>query len=81
MSRYDQAQALTQGQQLMTGELRTLLARLRARAARIGARLATRRSVMRDVRQLHLRTDRELRDMGLNRSDLPAIIKGVYRRD
>jgi len=26
-------------------------------------------------------TDMELRDIGLNRGDLPAIAKGTYRRD
>jgi uncharacterized protein YjiS (DUF1127 family) len=81
MSRYDQAPALTHGQQLVTGEVRVLLARLGARAAGLGARWAARRNAARDVRQLYLSTDRELRDMGLNRSDLPAIIRGVYRRD
>jgi uncharacterized protein YjiS (DUF1127 family) len=81
MSRYDHAPAFSHGQQLIAGEVRALLARLGARASGLGARWAARRKVARDLRQLDLCTDRELRDMGLSRSDFPAIIKGVYRRD
>jgi uncharacterized protein YjiS (DUF1127 family) len=81
MSRYDHAPALTEGQQLISSEARAFLARQRARLARLGAAWAARRKAARDLRQLDLCTDRELSDMGLNRSDFPAIIRGTYRRD
>ena len=81
MSRFNQAPALTHGQELIAGEARAHFARLRARLAGLGARWAARRRTARDLRQLDLCTDRELWDMGLTRSDFPAIIKGVYRRD
>jgi uncharacterized protein YjiS (DUF1127 family) len=81
MSRYDQAPALADGHQLFAAQARAFLARLRARATAPGARWAARRKAARDLRQLDFCTDRELHDMGLSRSDFPAIIKGVYRRD
>jgi uncharacterized protein YjiS (DUF1127 family) len=81
MSRYDHAPALTEGQQLISREVRAFLARQRARFARLGAAWAARRKTARDLRQLDLCTDRELWDMGLSRSDFPAIIRGTYRRD
>jgi uncharacterized protein YjiS (DUF1127 family) len=33
------------------------------------------------ARALFYLTDVELRDMGINRSDIPTIINGSYRRD
>jgi uncharacterized protein YjiS (DUF1127 family) len=33
------------------------------------------------MQELSLSSDRELRDMGLTRSDLREIAKGTYRRD
>jgi uncharacterized protein YjiS (DUF1127 family) len=34
-----------------------------------------------DVAQLEQFTDRELWDLGLSRSDIPSVARGVYRRD
>jgi uncharacterized protein YjiS (DUF1127 family) len=48
---------------------------------RLVSRMAARHRTATQIRQLDRLTDRELRDMGLNRSDLPAIINGTYRRD
>jgi uncharacterized protein YjiS (DUF1127 family) len=33
------------------------------------------------VRALHYATDMELRDMGINRGDIPMILNGRYHRD
>jgi uncharacterized protein YjiS (DUF1127 family) len=81
MSRFEQAHAISSARPQATGEVGAWLARQRARFARLGARWAARRKVARDLRQLDLCTDRELWDMGLSRSDFPAIIRGTYRRD
>ena len=80
MSKFDQAPALTEGQQLIATEVRIRLSRLRAQFARFGAKWAARRQAARSLRQLYLCTDRELWDMGLSRADFPAIIAGTYRR-
>jgi uncharacterized protein YjiS (DUF1127 family) len=39
------------------------------------------RRAMATVRALHYATDLELRDMGLNRGDIPMILNGRYHRD
>ncbi|HEX3402426.1 MAG TPA: DUF1127 domain-containing protein [Acetobacteraceae bacterium] len=54
------------------------LSGLRTRFGRIAASWAMRWQTIRSLRQLHICTDRELRDMGLSRADFPAIIKGTY---
>ena len=38
------------------------------------------RCLARDLKALSQRTDYELRDMGISRSDIPAIMAGTYRR-
>ena len=48
---------------------------------RFGAALAAHYRAAAEIQQLHHFTDMELRDIGLNRGDLPAIAKGTYRRD
>ncbi|HQT75853.1 MAG: hypothetical protein B7Z80_03540 [Rhodospirillales bacterium 20-64-7] len=42
---------------------------------------ATRRRSYRDAQQLDRFSDRELWDLGLSRSDVPAIARGIYKRD
>lgn len=32
------------------------------------------------ARELHAHTDRELADMGITRSDIPAIVRGTFQR-
>ena len=81
MSPFEQAQAVFGRQQQNAGDVRVWLARLRARLERLGAAWMARHRTARSLRQLDLCTDRELWDMGLSRSDFPAIIKGAYRRD
>ena len=57
------------------------LAWLQARLGRLDAAWADRRKRAREVRDLYRLSDRELWDVGLSRSDLPAIARGMYRRD
>ena len=54
---------------------------LGARIRRFGTALAARHRAVAEIQQLYRCTDMELRDIGLNRGDLPAIAKGTYRRD
>jgi uncharacterized protein YjiS (DUF1127 family) len=81
MSLYDEAHPITSSRPPIATEARALLARLRTRLNGLGARWAARRRAVRDLRQLDHCTERELWDMGLSRSDFPAIIRGTYRRD
>jgi uncharacterized protein YjiS (DUF1127 family) len=52
-----------------------------ARIRRFGTALVARHRAVAEIQQLYHCTDMELRDIGLNRGDLPAIAKGTYRRD
>jgi uncharacterized protein YjiS (DUF1127 family) len=54
---------------------------LQGRLDHLGAAWAGRRKRSREVRDLYVFTDRELWDVGLSRSDLPAIANGTYRRE
>ena len=54
---------------------------LGAKLRRLGANWATRRQAVREAQVLYNATDMELRDMGLSRGEIPAIINGTYRRD
>jgi uncharacterized protein YjiS (DUF1127 family) len=48
--------------------------------ARLDAWLVRRRERAELVRTLRLMGDRDLRDLGISRADVPAIVEGVYRR-
>jgi uncharacterized protein YjiS (DUF1127 family) len=48
---------------------------------RVQALWTARRARARELRELSLFSDRELWDVGLSRSDIMSIEKGVYRRD
>ena len=52
-----------------------------ARLDRLGSAWAARRKRARELRDLYRFSDRELWDVGLSRSDLPAIADGTYRRE
>ena len=54
---------------------------LGARIRRFGTALAARHRAAAEIQQLYHFTDMELRDIGLSRGDIPAIAKGMYRRD
>ena len=53
---------------------------LQSEFGRLGASWRTRRQRARELRELAALSDRELWDLGLGRSDLPAIANGAYRR-
>jgi uncharacterized protein YjiS (DUF1127 family) len=52
-----------------------------SRLRRFGAAWEERRRLAQDVAALYQLPEAELRDMGLNRGDLPAVLSGRYRRD
>ncbi len=81
MSQFDPAPAITDGRPEIAREVRTALSRLVARINQFGTAWMIRRDTACSLEQLYRATDRELWDMGLSRSDFPAIIKGTYRRD
>jgi uncharacterized protein YjiS (DUF1127 family) len=60
---------------------RPWLSQVMARLHDLRAAWAARRGRLREMQDLYRCNDRELRDMGLSRSDLLAIQKGTYRRD
>jgi uncharacterized protein YjiS (DUF1127 family) len=64
-----------------TQHVGTWLSALAGRWHRLGAYLAARRARNLELRELYRFSDRELWDVGLSRSDILAIEKGVYRRD
>ena len=51
------------------------------RVRQLRATWAQRRAWARQMQELSLSSDRELRDMGLSRSDVREIARGTYRRD
>ncbi len=59
----------------------TGLSELRARLSHLGTYWSERRTHARQMRELYRFSDRELWDVGLNRSDIMLIGKGIYRRD
>ncbi len=71
---------VTRGPYLSLPDIPLLLARLGSELHRIGIAWAARQGRSREIRELYALGDRDLRDMGLCRSDLPAIVAGSYRR-
>jgi uncharacterized protein YjiS (DUF1127 family) len=55
--------------------------RLNAALDRFARARAERRRRARDFQALSESTDRQLRDMGINRSDVPSVINGTYRSE
>jgi uncharacterized protein YjiS (DUF1127 family) len=64
-----------------TQDVGTWLSPLIGRWHRLGAYFAARRARSLEMRELYRFSDRELWDVGLSRSDLLSIEKGVYRKD
>jgi uncharacterized protein YjiS (DUF1127 family) len=81
MTPLEQAQAAFADHQRSAVAIHLPFSWLRAWFERLAAAWAARRETARGLQQLHRCTDRELWDMGLSRSDFPAIIKGTFRRD
>ena len=48
---------------------------------RLGESWAARRQRAREIDELYRFTDRDLGDLGLSKSDLPALEQGTYRRE
>jgi uncharacterized protein YjiS (DUF1127 family) len=69
------------GQQHSSQAAGIWLSRLQAGFSRIAHAWEARRERARSVRALSSLSDRVLRDLGLNRFDIPRIAKGTYRRD
>jgi uncharacterized protein YjiS (DUF1127 family) len=81
MNPIDPAQALAEGHRQVAHEARLLLSWLQARFAKLRSTRAARRQRARELGELYRLSNRELSDMGLSRSDLPAIAAGRYRRE
>jgi uncharacterized protein YjiS (DUF1127 family) len=81
MNLSDKVRVLPEGQRQIVRAASLWLSGLQARLARIDAAWTARRKLARELRDLYRFTDRELWDVGLSRSDLPAIADGTYRRD
>ena len=81
MNLSEQSRALSEGQQQVAREALLWLSWLHARIDRLGIAWAARRKRARELRELYRFSDRELWDVGLSRSDLPAIADGTYRRE
>lgn len=69
------------GRQQIVNNGNFLLSWLQASIARRRASWVARRKLARDIEELYGSSDRELRDLGLCRSDLREIIAGTYRRE
>jgi uncharacterized protein YjiS (DUF1127 family) len=81
MNLSENARHITRDPHLSLPSIPLGLARLGSELHRIGIAWAARRRRSRETRELYAMGDRDLWDMGLCRSDLPAIIAGSYRRD
>ncbi|MGC1410808.1 MAG: DUF1127 domain-containing protein [Acetobacteraceae bacterium] len=81
MNRSEPAQALCSGRPQVARAPSSRLSWLHTCVEHLGAKWAARRKRAREFRDLYLFNARELRDVGLSRSDFPAIAKGAYRRD
>jgi uncharacterized protein YjiS (DUF1127 family) len=65
----------------LAGHARALFSRLLTGLETLGARFVAWRAEAADIRSLLAFSDRELHDVGVYRCDIPAIIRGEYRRD
>jgi uncharacterized protein YjiS (DUF1127 family) len=64
-----------------TGHTGGLFALVSAKLQNARARWAEKRAHDRDMADLYRFSDRELRDIGISRSDFMALDKGTFRRD
>jgi uncharacterized protein YjiS (DUF1127 family) len=65
----------------LAGHAHALLSRLFGGIEGLVARFIARRVEAAEIRTLLAFTDRELHDVGINRGDIPAIVRGDYRRN
>jgi uncharacterized protein YjiS (DUF1127 family) len=81
MNLSNDAHSLPDTQQKIVSDSLRLLSWAHARLRRLGDSWIARRQRARELDELYRFTDRDLSDLGLSRSDLPAIQQGVYRRE
>jgi uncharacterized protein YjiS (DUF1127 family) len=67
--------SIDKGSQLIVSAGSVCLSRLQSASARFSASWVARRTRRREIRQLQAFSDRELKDVGLSRSDLHALAK------
>jgi uncharacterized protein YjiS (DUF1127 family) len=58
-----------------------ILSEIRSQLGRFASTFAARHKASTEISQLYRFDDRDLRDVGLSRSDFPRLIRGTYRRD
>ena len=58
-----------------------ILSEIRAQLGRLMSRFAAHHRAASEISRLYRFNDRELRDLGLSRSDFPGLVSGTYRRD
>jgi uncharacterized protein YjiS (DUF1127 family) len=78
MSQYDGLRIVSKGQHNIARDVGAWIAFIRMRIAQVGT---GRYRHTRGLEDLYRMTDRELWDLGLSRSDFPAIEDGTYRRN
>ncbi len=81
MNLSENARLVARNPQSVRNELIASLVWCRSGLQRIHTAWIARRQRIREVEILYSFNDRELRDLGLCRSDLPAITSGLYRPD
>jgi uncharacterized protein YjiS (DUF1127 family) len=81
MSPYDGLRIVSEGQHYIARDVSAWLAFMRTQATRFGTFWSAWRQRTRGLEDLYRMSDRELWDLGLSRSDFPAIRDGIYRRD
>jgi uncharacterized protein YjiS (DUF1127 family) len=75
------AHLIAEGGRKTAWDINAWLSQAQAKLQRMTAFWVARRQLARELNDLYRLSERELWDMGLSRSDFPAIEKGVYRRD
>ena len=81
MNLFDQTYIIPRDQRETVGMPAAWLSPMITRMHDAGAYLSARRARARELRELYRFSDRELWDVGLSRSDIVAMEKGIYRRD
>jgi uncharacterized protein YjiS (DUF1127 family) len=81
MNLSDEARFLPDAQPKIVSDLRRWLAQTHALLERLADSWNARRQHTRELDELYRFTERDLADLGLSKSDLPAIEKGMYRRE
>jgi uncharacterized protein YjiS (DUF1127 family) len=81
MNLSDDTYLISGNPQRIASDAGKFLSAMLARLHRIGTSWTERRARAREMGDLYRFTDRELRDLGLSRSDLWAIKRGTFHRE